>query len=117
MKKFLLVFLIIFLFGSSAIFAQTDQEIRQILIERIGDADPKAGITIALIDENGVRYIASQPENKTNAKKASRFWQMRRSIWTTSDFICSARDNCKKLLQSRRKFSTNTSANIKLRRQ
>jgi CubicO group peptidase (beta-lactamase class C family) len=84
MKKLLFVFLILFVFGSSAIFAQTDQEIRQILIERIGaDADPKIGITVALVDENGVRYVASQAESKTAAQSVYEIGSVTKVFTTT----------------------------------
>lgn len=69
MKKLMFVFLILSVLGSSAVSAQTDEEIRRVLLERIGDdVDPKIEITVALIDGNGVRYVASQTENKRAAQ-------------------------------------------------
>lgn len=66
MKKFWLLLAILFIFNLSTVLSQTDEEIRRILTERIGaDVDPKIGITVALVDENGVRYVASNAENKT----------------------------------------------------
>lgn len=84
MKKFWFVFLILFVFGTSLIFAQTEAEIRRILLERIGsDADPKIGITLALVDENGTRFISSNAENKAAAQAVYEIGSVTKIFTTT----------------------------------
>jgi CubicO group peptidase (beta-lactamase class C family) len=84
MKKFWVIFMILFVLGLSQTFAQTDAEIRQILLERIGsDADPKIGITVALIDENGVRFVHSSSENKAAAQAVYEIGSVTKVFTTT----------------------------------
>lgn len=64
MRKILFVFLFLSVFGATSLWAQTDEEIRGILHERVGaDADPKIGITVAVVEDSGMRFV-SYPENK-----------------------------------------------------
>lgn len=84
MKKFFFVLSVLFALGAAPIRAQTESEIRQILIDRIGsDADPKIGITIALVDENGARFVNSSAVNKSASQAVYEIGSITKVFTTT----------------------------------
>lgn len=66
LQFFVFVFIALFNLNGQAVYGQTEAEVRQILTQRLGDANSKIGISVSLIDEKGTRFIG-QPEAAATA--------------------------------------------------